>query len=247
METPAPAWLYVGCAGWSIPSEQRALFPAEGSHLKRYASVFPAVEINSSFHRLHRESTYRRWAASVPGRFRFSVKLWREITHAGGLRKLELLDAFLPGPLALGPTLGALLVQLPPRLAFDPRVAQAFFAALRRRFAGAVVCEPRHASWFSPDGEALLEELEVGRAGVDPAAPVPQAAEPRGWGGVGYFRLHGSPEMYRSAYSREFLAGLATRLRSVPPGWTVWCIFDNTARGAAIPNALTLLESLGSD
>src|SRR4051812_32051961 len=72
--------LYVGCAGWSVPKEHAGHFPAAGSHLQRYASRFPAVEINSSFYRPHRPATYARWAATVPDRFRFAGKVPREIT-----------------------------------------------------------------------------------------------------------------------------------------------------------------------
>ena len=83
--TPAGARL-IGCAGWSIHKDVAGAFPDEGSHLERYAAVFPAVEINSSFYRPHQPQTYARWAASVPEAFRFSVKLPRSITHDARLR-----------------------------------------------------------------------------------------------------------------------------------------------------------------
>jgi uncharacterized protein YecE (DUF72 family) len=69
--------IYVGTAGWSVPKEHAAAFPVEGSHLERYAQVFGAVEINSSFYRPHRRTTYERWAASVPETFQFAVKVPR--------------------------------------------------------------------------------------------------------------------------------------------------------------------------
>lgn len=235
--------LRLGCAGWSIPSQEARHFPAEGSHLARYAAVFPVVEIDSSFYRLHRESTYRRWADTVPSGFRFAVKLWREITHRQQLRAVEQLGEFLEGPLAQGDRLGALLVQLPPKLALDRGVAEVFFGDLRRRFEAAVVCEPRHPSWFSAEGEALLRSFRVARAAVDPA-PVAEAVEPGGWRGLSYHRLHGSPVMYRSAYSEDFLGKLTARMREELAERPVWCIFDNTAAGAAIPNALWVSEAL---
>lgn len=234
----------VGCAGWSIPKQHARLFPIPGTHLSRYAAVFPAVEIDSSFYRLHREDTYCRWADSVPASFRFSVKISREITHKQRLKAIPLLDEFLQGPLALGEKLGPLLVQLPASFAFDSDSAAVFFRALRARFHGSVVCEPRHPSWFSHQAHTLLEKLEVGRAAVDPA-PVLAAGAPGGSNRIAYFRLHGSPEMYRSSYSQAFLAELVSRLRRVPEATCVWCIFDNTALGAAIPNAIRLLEMLG--
>jgi uncharacterized protein YecE (DUF72 family) len=117
---------------------------------------------------------------------------------------------------ALGAALGPLLVQLPPSLRFDAAVVAAFFSALRARFSGSVVCEPRHVSWFTGEAEQVLVSAQVARAAADPA-PVPAAAQPGGWNGLVYHRLHGSPEMYSS---------------------------DNTALGAATANALGLCARL---
>jgi uncharacterized protein YecE (DUF72 family) len=234
----------IGCAGWSISKAHVARFPAQGSHLARYAARFPAVEIDSSFCRQHREATYSRWAEAVPETFRFAVKLSRHITHIGRLTNLEALDRFLVGPRQLGDKLGPLLVQLPPSLAYDPGIVRTFFAALRDRFDGDVVCEPRHPSWFTPEGERVLVEFEVARVAVDPA-PVPGGADPAGWDGLSYYRLHGSPRKYFSAYSADCLDDLAAKLVAAARAAPAWCIFDNTAAGAAIANGLDLLERLG--
>ena len=239
-EPPRPVRAYVGCAGWSLPRDAQPHFPAEGTHLTRYAARFPAVEINSSFYRPHRPATYARWAASVPPGFRFSVKLPRTITHERRLADAApLLDAFLAEAGALGPALGCLLVQLPPSGAYAAATADAFFAALRARYAGAVAAEPRHASWFTAEAERLLTAWHVARVAADPAR-VPAAAEPGGWPGTVYYRLHGSPRTYYSAYDAAFLDALAPRLLAAPAG--AWCVFDNTALGAATVNALELLD-----
>ena len=239
----SPARPLIGCAGWTLPREDQPRFPAEGTHLERYAAVFPAVEINSSFHRPHRPATYTRWAAAVPAHFRFSVKLPKTITHVLKLREAEgALDAFLAEAGALGEKLGCLLVQLPPSLEFDDAAAGGFFGALRERFGGAVACEPRHATWFDADADALLVDWRVARVAADPA-PVPTAAEPGGWGGMAYHRLHGSPRTYYSAYDDAFLDRTAARLAEHrAAGVPAWCIFDNTAAGAATANALGLLH-----
>lgn len=235
---------FVGCAGWSLPRDAQPRFPSEGTHLARYAARLPAVEINSSFYRPHRAATYARWAASVPPGFRFSVKLPRAVTHERGLADAAAaLDAFLPGPAALGEALGCLLVQLPPSLALDRAVAEAFCAALRERHAGHVVVEPRHASWFGAEGDALLSGWRMGRVAADPAR-VPAAAVPGGWPGTVYYRLHGSPRIYYSNYEDAALDALVAPLRDAPAG--AWCIFDNTALGAATGNALDLLDRLAA-
>lgn len=234
----------IGCAGWSLPRSEQERFPEAGSHLERYASRFGAVEINSSFHRPHRPSTYARWSASVPAGFRFSVKVPKTITHNQRLRDAgDLLEIFLSEASGLGDKLGCLLVQLPPSLSFEAAIASAFFTDLRARSPVTIVCEPRHPTWFTQDAEGLLRDLEIARVAADPAC-VPAAAEPGGWRGVSYCRLHGSPRIYYSAYSEEFLAVLAEKVRmEAEEGRTVWCIFDNTTLGAATGNALEL-ESL---
>jgi len=240
-----PSKTYVGTAGWSIPrAEQPRFYPGE-SLLARYAKVLPAVEINSTFYRPHRASTFERWAASVPRAFRFSVKIPREITHDQRLaNSTKPLKTFLANLAPLGSRLGCLLVQLPPSLAFDARVARGFFTVLRKQFDGGIALEPRHASWFGDTADRLMNKFEVARVAADP----PRAegdGEPGGWPGLAYFRLHGSPRIYYSTYEDGLLDALAIKLRAlhrlrVP----TWCIFDNTALGAATGNALSLIERL---
>jgi uncharacterized protein YecE (DUF72 family) len=235
-----PPPIRIGTAGWSIPRQHAASFPADGSHLARYAQRLNAVEINSCFYRPHRRSTYERWAASVPDGFAFAAKLPKQITHELRLANTEAaLDVFLSEASGLGAKLGPLLVQLPPSLTFDASAARAFLAALRARFPGSVVCEPRHATWFTAQVDALLTEFHVARVAADP--PIGTARfEPGGWPGLQYFRLHGSPRVYYSDYDAAQIQRLAQQLSSRDDDAPCWCIFDNTALGAATANALAL-------
>src|SRR5439155_3080060 len=176
--------LRVGCAGWAIPSQHAHAFPVQGTHLERYAQRFTGAEVNSSFYRPHRPTTYARWAASVPDQFQFAVKMPQEITHTRRLVAVTApLECFLRAVQSLGPKLGPLLIQLPPSLHFAEPLAQTFWTALRTRFHGPVVCEPRHQSWFSPAAEQLLHAFQVVRVAADPAR-VPAAAVPGGWPGL---------------------------------------------------------------
>jgi uncharacterized protein YecE (DUF72 family) len=236
---------YIGTAGWSLARDQQRHFPAGDSHLARYAQVFPAVEINSTFYRPHRAATFERWAATVPRSFRFSVKLPGAITHDHRLRgSTRLLERFLDDLEPLGRKLGCLLVQLPPSLPFETRAARAFLQALRARFDRGIAIEPRHPSWFHSRAGQLLRQHEVARVAADPPR-AEEGGEPGGWPGLAYFRLHGSPRMYYSAYDRRFLDALAEKLRSLARRRIpTWCIFDNTTLGAATPNALALLEGV---
>ena len=206
------------------------------------------AEINSSFRNDHRVSTYGRWATSTPPGFRFSVKLPSRITHERRLVDAgEALDEFFGAAGALGDRLGALLVQLPGSLAFAPRLASTFFAVLRRRFAGPVVCEPRHPSWFSaPDVQRILERYRIGRVGADPPR-APGGEHPGGWlgaGGIAYFRWHGAPRVYWSSYPTERIDRWALEVEALASRHECWCVFDNTASGAATGDALALVERL---
>ncbi|HEX8232239.1 MAG TPA: DUF72 domain-containing protein [Caulobacteraceae bacterium] len=230
--------LQIGTAGWAIPRAIAERFPEDGGGLERYAARFNAAEINSTFYRSHRPATYARWRDSTPPAFRFAVKCPRAITHDAKLLDTQArLERFLSEAGLLGEKLGPVLVQLPPSLAFDAAVAERFFSGLRAAFAGGAACEPRHPSWFEAEADALLEAHRVARVAADPARH-PMAGEPGGWRGLAYWRLHGSPVMYRSAYDETRLRALAERL-CAGRGET-WCVFDNTTTGAAAANALDL-------
>ncbi|MFY0731972.1 DUF72 domain-containing protein [Pseudomonas sp. NFX15] len=231
--------IYIGCAGWSVAREHAAAFPGEGTHLQRYASRLNGVEINSSFYRPHRQQTYARWADSVPRGFRFCVKVPKQITHERRLAGCEQrLETFLAQCSGLGERLGCLLVQLPPSLAFDEAVTERFFTALREQYRGAVVLEPRHVTWAS--AEPVLIAYGIAQAAVDPSR-IGTDTTPRGAPGMEYWRLHGSPHLYYSPYDSQYLASLAARLKTAAARSSVWCIFDNTASGAALSNALEIM------
>ena len=245
----------IGTAGWAISRDAAPSFPGEGRHLERYARVLACAEINSSFHRSHRIEVYQRWAAQTPPGFRFSVKLPRAISHDARLRRArEPLLRFLAEAAGLGDRFAVLLVQLPPSFAFDARPVRRFFALLEGLFDGAVVCEPRHPSWFTPAADRALIACRVGRVGADPAR-TPEGGEPGGWlgsegdgrGAVVYYRWHGAPRMYWSRYEPAWVQARADALKRWPADAGCWCIFDNTAGGGAISNALELRAMLAGE
>ena len=113
--------------------------------------------------------------------------------------------------------------------------ARSFRAPVRH--AGNVVCGPRHATWFTATADALLVGLQIARAAADPPVGTTPFA-PGGWQGLHYYRLHGAPHIYYSEYDAAFLQRLAQTLSD--RSGACWCIFDNTARGAATANAVSL-------
>lgn len=230
----------IGCAGWTVPAAHRRLCGPADNALARYATRFNAVEINSSFYRSHQRKTYTRWAQCVPDDFRFAVKLPKTLTHVGKLQGgVELMDDFVDEIAGLGHKLGAVLVQLPPSLAFNAAVADVFFDELRQRYSGSIAFEPRHPTWFEPALDDFYRSHGISRAGADPAR-VPDAADPAGDARIRYWRLHGSPRMYFSAYDDARLSALATHIRYSQDPARCWVIFDNTGGGHAVADAARL-------
>lgn len=224
--------------------DRRVVYPEKGScavrrgrqSLTRYSSLFNGVEINSTFYRRHKPTTFERWAHSVPANFRFSIKIPKEITHNRAMKNIaEPFDTFLEDIAPLGSKCGPLLCQLPPSLTFDADQITAAFKTLRRSHSGQLVIEARHKSWASAEALNLLKTYAIDRVLADPAPVWPAqdfAQAPR------YVRLHGTPKIYYSKYTEEEISAFSKLL--APDSW---CVFDNTASGAAIENALTMLES----
>ena len=230
----------IGTAGWAIPSSNAADFPSEGSQLERYGSRLSAVEINSSFSISHRRSTYEKWARCGRTEFRLSVKMPKAISHDHGLVGADILfQAFADEVAGLGDKLGVILVQLPPKLLLDAQTAMKFFDRARTTLSVAFAIEPRHSSWFSAEADALLERLQVARVAAHPV--LHGIGEPGGWDGLQYYRLHGAPRTYYSDYDQTALQRIADRLGGKPTV-SKWCIFDNTAAGAALGNALSIMR-----
>ena len=245
--------LFVGTAGWTVPRQHVPLFPelaqdGKHSHLGRYATRLRCVEINSSFHRPHRRTTWERWSAVTPDSFRFSVKVPKTVTHIAALVKTgAALQEFFNAVGGLGKKLGPVLVQLPPKLHFDAGVAEEFFSTLRELHEGSVVVEPRHASWFGASANGLLRTFRISRVAADPPKGSELAGEPGGWPDLQYWRLHGAPRTYYSEYEERWLQSFSERLRLVEawsPEKETWVIFDNTALGHAIANAVWLDHAL---
>ncbi|MEP7048946.1 MAG: DUF72 domain-containing protein [Pseudomonadota bacterium] len=234
--------LHVATAGWNVPRELATHTASQGTVLQKYARLLGATEINSTFYRRHRPGTFARWRDSVPDGFRFAVKMPRSITHEAALVSPRAeLSAFFSDLEPLGNKLGPILVQLPASVHFEARRVRAFFRLLRSMHPGPVACEPRHASWYGSTAERIFVEYQVARVLADPPRP-DAAAQPGGWRSLLYVRWHGSPRIYWSAYSPERLRALALFVRKQPPTTNVWCVFDNTAAGAALHDARRFIE-----
>jgi uncharacterized protein YecE (DUF72 family) len=239
----ASSQIRVGTAGWANPADQRDRREPGLTHLQHYAQRFNCVEINSSFYRPHRRATYERWARSCGDEFRFSVKIPKALSHEAALRCSDAeLGEFAESVRGLGTKLAVLLLQLPAQSEFRAPIARQFLVRLRECIAVPIVCEPRHPSWGHDGAERLLRDLDVSRVCADPER-VPHAAGNDE--SLRYYRLHGSPRIYWSSYADAYLQNLAVAMNGIKESRSqVWCIFDNTAAGAAWLNAQSMNDYL---
>lgn len=226
--------IYTGTAAWNIPVIAKDFFPFKGSHLERYASKLNAVEINTSFYRDHQAKTYLKWAEMTPYDFRFSVKLNRRFTHESNL-EIDIADLHqcLSSISLLGEKMGVLLIQFPIKQLFDREKMYLFYRAIRQVYHGAIALEARNTTWSSENSLELIKKNNISVVKADPdLCPIIQAGE------IEYLKLHGSPEIYKSNYSDEFLNRLFSEIEIIEKD--VWCIFDNTTFGHATINALSV-------
>jgi uncharacterized protein YecE (DUF72 family) len=265
----------IGLSGWRYREWRGRFYPhglVQRRELEYVAEWFDTVEINGSFYSLQRPASYQRWAATVPEGFLFAVKGGRYITHLRRLGGVEtaLANFFASGLLALGPKLGPVLWQLPPRLGFDEALLDAFLAQLPRTTVQAAELARRHdarlegRTWFEVDADRevrhaleirdesfrnpaflrLLERHGVAFVVADTAGRWPlmfEATAP-----LVYVRLHGDVELYTSGYSHAALAEWAERIRGwADAGHDVVVYFDNDVDAHAPYDAAALARRLG--
>jgi uncharacterized protein YecE (DUF72 family) len=250
--------LYVGTSGWSYDWEN---FYPDGlkrrDYLSYYSSRFRTVEVNYSFYRLPRPSTYEKWVSETGDDFIFAIKLSRFISHVKKLSGVKTaLKKFLTNAQALGPKLGPVLVQLPPSYRINLKKLEQFLekteqvrselsmdAPLRLAF------EFRHRSWFEePDTEAVADTLKRHGAalvfGHSSRYPYPDH-EPITADFV-YLRYHGPKEMFASRYGRAGLERWQPKIRAwLGQRIDVYAYFNNDVHGYAVNDAKILFELAG--
>jgi uncharacterized protein YecE (DUF72 family) len=237
--------VWVGTSGWMYRHWRGAVYPPDlpgARWLAHYAREFDTVEINNSFYRLPSPETFDAWAGQVPRDFRFAVKASRFLTHMKKLKDpVAPLANILGHARALGPKLGPVLYQLPPRWRADVGRLREFLALLP----GDVdhVLEFRDPSWYVPAVCDALAEFRVGFCQHDlRGEPTPDWVTGR----VVYVRFHGpTGRAYAGRYDLNHLRSWARRVRGLPGD--VYVYFNNDEAGHAVANARELRSLLGLD
>ncbi len=241
--------LRIGCSGWHYASWRGPFYdPAlrPDAWLDAYARVFDTVELNNSFYRLPPAEQFARWRARAPRGFLFAVKASRYITHLKRLRDPdEPLARLLEHAGALGPALGPILFQLPPRWVPDPARLEAFLDRLPRRLGSRRLrhaLELREPSAYTPALIDMLRAHDVGLCVHDMAgSEAPRLAT----SGLVYVRLHGFGARYAGSYPDEVLAGWASWIRvQLADGRRVHVYFNNDIDANAVRDARRLRDMI---
>ncbi|MGV9712572.1 DUF72 domain-containing protein [Gordonia sp. NPDC003424] len=230
--------LHIGTSGWQYADWRGLLYPVklpQRRWLSCYADTFSTVEVNSTFYRLPKESTFTEWASEVPAGFTMSVKMSRYLTHVRRLSDpAEPVSRFLARAAGLGDHLGPILIQLPPNLEMN---VEALDMTLREFPASVrVVVEPRHHSWWHDDVQELLSRHGAALCWADRRSrlltPTWRTAD------FGYVRLHEGTASPPTGYGRSAIDTWLRRLASeFDDGEDVYVYFNNDAGGAAVVNA----------
>ena len=281
----------IGVSGWTYTPWRGKFYPPklpQKRELAFAAAAFNALEINGTFYGMQTPSNFLSWAAQVPADFLFAVKGPRFITHMKRLRDCQapLANFYASGLAALGRTLGPVLWQLPPNFRFDAARLEAFFRLLPRTAAEVVALARRHderlraPGWLAAEGlPPLRHAVEIRHDSFrDPAfiellrrfdiALV--IADTVDWPCLMdltvdfvYCRLHGSEELYNSAYTDAQIESWAARVEAWSTGRVmsdgqfvtapvddgrprdVFLFFDNTDKLHAPEDARRLMRRLG--
>jgi uncharacterized protein YecE (DUF72 family) len=237
---------FVGTSGWVYRSWREHLYRGVPTRawLAHASSTFDSLEINGSFYRQISPATYQRWRSETPPGFRFALKGHRFVTHYKRLRDVDRSIALLrDAASALGDKLAVVIWQLPGNFTSDPERLRGFVRSLGAWSAVRHAIELRHRSWFTEEVEEILREAQVASCMSDaPDFPLWRAVTTD----LVYVRLHGHSRKYASSYTRPHLRRWAADAEVwAREGRDVYVYFDNDAEGAAVRNALTLLEELG--
>lgn len=202
-------------------------------------SYFKTVELNVTFYREVRPSTYEKWRDSVSADFLYSAKMSRFFTH---IKRLDVdpqaVRRFFDGVTILSDRLGVILIQLPPSLKYDRDLVLNFFDLLDPRLRYTV--EARNRTFVCDEFFGLLADRHMAWCISESAGRYPYAEAVTA--DFVYLRLHGREKLYASSYSDDELAELTVKIRSW--GRELFVYFDNDFEGFAVKNALSLKHML---
>ncbi len=236
--------IFIGTSGWNYQHWRRVFYPEKLSPsrwLEYYINFFNCVELNVTFYRLIRKTTFQDWYHKTPENFHFVVKGSRFITHIKRLKEIKQpLGLFINNALGLREKLALVLWQLPPSLKKDISLLESFIKLLKRTKLKHCF-EFRNTTWFDKETYQLLKEFNVCLCiAHSPRFPCRKIIT----ADFLYLRFHGGERLYTSNYTDRELRRWANFVHRFKKKKDIFAFFNNDAQGFAIKNALRFRELL---
>jgi uncharacterized protein YecE (DUF72 family) len=216
------------------------------SRLTYYASHFNSIEINSCFYKVPTPKTVQTWVDSVPDDFRFTFKLWQNITHNPGfVFERSDVELFMNAITPAKEKKGCLLLQFPPKLGREGlAILKSLFITIKSidQSGWPLAVEFRNPTWYHQRTYELLNAYHVALVIQD----IPRSATPLidQLEEFVYVRFHGPNGDYKHGYEDHFLYEYSIYIKDwIEEGKTVNVYFNNTA-GDAFKNLKTLNKFL---
>ncbi len=236
---------YVGTSGWSYQHWKSVFYPEDLPFKKWfgfYTQEFSTVEINATFYRLYEKETFQNWYDKAPEEFIYILKTPRLISHTKKLANVQSdIQNFCENASVLNEKLGLFLLQLPPKLPYNPDLL--IEAILAFSDPSKVVVEFRDQHWYTTEIRDILQKTESIFCSID--AP---GFNPPGWvtSEIGYIRLHGRKSWYSENYEHFQLAEISKLAHQMIRNGAkqVYIFFNNDIDGHAAKNALDLSRML---
>lgn len=235
----------IGTSGWSYAHWKGGFYPeqlAQSRWFGFYAEHFNSVEVNATFYRMFKDSTYLKWRDLAPQDFRYVLKVPRLISHRHKLHEVEgLIAEFCRSAGLLGNRLGLLLLQLPPNMPCKPERLAAVLDAFETP--SRVAVEFRDERWLTDEIFSLLENRGAIYCNPDyPQHPLTGILT----GQDGYLRLHGRRNWYTDDYDHEALHAIAQTAQQMQQQGAkeIYIFFNNDYTANAPRNAAELMRIL---
>jgi uncharacterized protein YecE (DUF72 family) len=236
---------WIGTSGWRYDEWRGEFYPdvwPKSRWFEYYAQKFPCVEVNATFYRFFKDTTYQKWYDKAPEHFRYVLKAPRFITHRKYLKDVEKeIESFWKSVMILKEKFGLILLQLAPGMPYELerlRKALLTFGDPKR-----VAVEFRHIRWITDEVQDLLKE--TGAIFCNSDSPKFKLTE-RVTSDTGYIRLHGRMQWYNYEYPKEELKEIAETAKRMGTqnAKDIYIFFNNDVGGFAPKNAQTLMNLL---
>lgn len=226
---------YSGTSGLLLPVPNKTFYPPhfqDKSRLTYYASLNNSIEINSSFYRIPLARTIINWSKDVNADFKFTFKLFKDITHQKGLVfDRRLITQFFSVVNHVEDKKACVLVQLPPSitLSYFAKIRELMLTIKENDLANTwkIAFEFRHRSLYCEEIYELLAEFSFGMVIHDKANV--QSPVLTGSADFVYLRFHGPDGNYKGTYADDVLSEYATYINDwLSEDKTVFVYFNNT-------------------